>query len=408
MRPVQVTALLACTFACNPSARPEGSERSGTNLEAPTPASSSPNKPSLEPPRPRAFPADRCGDCHGMLHAEWKTSGHARARSSPLYVAMRDRSKNATCEACHAPLATLTDPAERAVDEGVTCEACHAIRDVGESAAEPRYSFDLQGNRKFGPYCDGKDNYFHKMGCAPWFRDARVCGGCHTFSMPLADGKSLPIINEYAEWRASSFSVSGTACQECHMPPEVTHAATGSERKVRVGHHGFMGEKGELVRKALGIVASAADRAGTLVVSVVLKNEGAGHAVPSGLPGRQVVVRVQALDEKGHAQAREERTIGRVLVDEAGREVPFYAARAEKSDERIAAGEARTFTFELDAPRAGSLVIEVAWRSVSPALAEALGVPAEERTMGKIEMPFGGKRSGKGREHLPKTVVARP
>lgn len=343
-----------------------------------------------------------------MLHAEWKTSGHARARSSPLYVAMRDRSKNPVCEVCHAPLAGLTDPAELSVDEGVTCEVCHAIRDVGENAAEPRYTFDLQGNRKFGPYCDAKDNYFHKMGCAPAFRDARICGGCHAFSMPLADGKSLPVITEFAEWRASSFGVSGTACQECHMPAETAHAATGTERKVRVAHHGFMGEKGEIVQKALGIVASAADHAGKLAVSVVLKNEGAGHAVPAGVPGRQVVVRVQALDEEGRAQAREERTIGRVLVDAAGREAPFYAAIAEKSDERITPGEARTLAFELDAPRSGSLVIEVAWRSASPALVEALGVPAEERSMGKIEIPFGGPRTGKGRKHLPKTVVARP
>ena len=320
---------------------------------------------------------------------------------------MRERAKDPGCETCHAPLATLTDPTEMAVDEGVTCEVCHAIRDAGEADA-PRYTFDLQGNRKFGPYCDAKDNYFHKMGCAPSFREARLCGGCHAFSMPLPDGKSLPIFTEYAEWRASSFSVSGTACQECHMPAELTHAATGTERKVRVGHHGFMGEKGEVVRKALGIVASAAERAGKLEVSVVLKNEGAGHAVPSGMPGRQVALRVAALDEKGQAQAREERTFGRVLVDDAGREVPFYAARAEKSDERIAAGEARTFTFALDAPRGGSIVIEVAWRSVSPAIAEALGVPVEERSMGKIEIPFGGQRSGKGREHLPKTVVVKP
>ncbi|MDC3955906.1 multiheme c-type cytochrome [Polyangium jinanense] len=371
-------------------------------------ASPPPDKPSLEKPRARAFPADRCGDCHSMLHAEWKTSAHARARHAPLYVAMRDQSKNPVCEVCHAPLAGLTAPAERAVDEGVTCEACHAIRDVGEDAAEPRYTFDLEGNRKFGPYCDAKDNYFHKVGCAPAFRDARVCGGCHAFSMPLADGKSLPIITEFTEWRASSFAVSGTACQECHMPAEMTYAATGTERKVRVAHHGFMGEKGELVRKALGIVASATDHAGKIALSVVLKNEGAGHAVPSGVAGRQVVVRVQALDEKGQMQAREERMLGRVLVDEAGREVPFYLARAEKSDNRIAPGEARTLAFELDAPQPGSLVIEVAWRSASPAISEALGVPAEERSMGKIEIPFGGKRSGKGREHLPKTVVVRP
>ncbi|WP_153824488.1 multiheme c-type cytochrome [Polyangium spumosum] len=404
-----MTALVACVAcACEPSAPREGAAPSNRAASSAAAASPSSDKPTPPPPRARAFPADRCGECHDTLHAEWKTSAHAAARRSPLYVAMRERAKDPGCEACHAPLAALTDPAEMAVDEGVTCEACHAIREVTEKGDRPQLSFDLEANRKFGPYCDAKDNYFHKMGCAPSFREARICGGCHAFSMPLGSGKSLPIFTEYAEWRASSFSISGTACQECHMPAELTHAATGAERKVRVGHHGFMGQGGEIIRKALGIVASAAERAGKLEVSVVLKNEGAGHAVPSGMPGRQVVVRVEARDDAGPSQAREERVLGRVLVDDAGREVPFYAARAEKSDERIAAGGARTFTFELDAPRAGSLVIEVAWRSASPAITAALGVPAEERSMGRIEIPFGEKRAGKGREHLPKTVVIRP
>lgn len=333
---------------------------------------------------------------------------HARARRSPLYVAMRDRAKDPACEACHAPLAALTDPSELAVDEGVTCEACHAIRDVEADGARQKYVFALAENRKFGPLCDGDDTYFHKMGCAKVHREARVCGGCHALSIPIEGKKELGIFTEYAEWSASNYAQTGIACQECHMPAEAAYAATGVTRKVRVGHHGFTGPGDELFRKALRIVASAKSRAGKLEVSVELKNEGAGHAVPSGLPGRQVVVRARALDEASTVQASDERAFGRVLVDDEGREVPFYLARKEGADDRIAPGKTKTMSFHFDAPRAGSLSIEVAWRSASPAITEATGVSVEERSMAKIEIPFGEASPGKERAHLPKTVTVGP
>ena len=246
------------------------------------------------------------------------------------------------------------------------------------------------------------------MGCAPVHREAKVCGGCHDLVMDIDGGKRLPIFEEFAEWQASTFASAGIACQECHMPAETGHVATGASREARLGHHGFMGAAGELRRKALGVVVTARAEAGKIVADVALKNEGAGHAVPSGMPGRQVVVRVRALDEKGNEQAREERALGRVLVDERGVEAPFFAARAEAADERIAPGQSRTLSFTLDAPRAGELAVEVAWRSASPPLVKALGVPAEERPMAKLVLPFGAAQKGKARASLPKTMVYKP
>lgn len=322
---------------------------------------------------------------------------------------MQIRANDPSCDSCHAPLGKLTDPGELAVNEGVTCEACHAIRDVvNEGEGVSRYRFGLAENKKFGPLCDAKDNYFHKMGCAPVFREAKICGGCHALGIDIGGGKRLPIFEEYAEWASSSFATAGIACQACHMPEGTGHVATGATREARLGHHGFMGTGGDLTRKALGVVVNAREEAYKIVVDVALNNEGAGHAVPSGMPGRQVVLRVRALDEKGHEQAREEKAIGRVLVDEKGVEVPFYAARAEASDDRIAPGQSRLFVFTLDAPLSGSIDVEVAWRSASPSLTKALSVPAEERPMAKLALPFGEKRAGKARASLPKTMVYKP
>jgi hypothetical protein len=393
--------LLGAGAACKPSDQAP---------EPPVPAAA---QASIQPApesarRASAHPADRCGECHASLHAEWKTSAHARAKSSPLFVAMRAKAANEACDPCHAPLAALAPKGELAIEEGVTCEACHAIREATEGPAGVEYAYALADNRKFGPICDAKDNYFHRMGCSPLHREARFCGGCHAWTMPVKGGAPIAVFTDYPEWKATSYAQAGIACQDCHMPTTAAEVASGAARKVRVGHHDFMGGGGDLWRRALGIAAEASDRDGKIAVRVTLKNEAAGHAVPAGMPGRQVVVRVRMLDAGGNEAAREERTLARVLTDEAGREVPFYAARSEGPDERLQPGQTRKLDFTLEAPSEGAVVVAVAWRSASPAIVAATGVPAEERPMAEAKIPFGARRKGAGRALLPATVAVRP
>lgn len=388
-----------------------------TQSADPLPRSSSEpqESPKESPPKAgakaSAHPADRCGECHGVFFNEWKASTHARARTSPAYLAMREKTKSTECERCHAPLLELTDPNELAVGEGVTCEVCHAIREVNlNKKADFSYRFALGESRKFGPLCDGKDIYFHKMGCAPYFRESKVCAGCHSYSISIGNGKELGIFTEYDEWLGSTLSTAGVTCQDCHMPVEVGQAATGATRQTRLGHHGFMGNQGDLLRKALNVVVNARDEAGKIVADVVLRNEGAGHFVPSGLPGRQIAIRVKTVDAKGVDHASDEKALGRLLVGSDGNEeVPFYQAQAEAKDDRIAPGSSTTLSFSLNAPsHRGELRVEVVWRSLSPGLANTLGTQAEERTMATVTVPFGERAPGKPRALLPKTMVYKP
>ncbi|UQA59343.1 hypothetical protein E8A73_002190 [Polyangium aurulentum] len=321
---------------------------------------------------------------------------------------MREKAGSKACEPCHAPLAALVQPGEPVIEEGVTCEACHAIREASEGPAGVEYAYALAENRKFGPICDAKDNYFHRMGCSPLHREARFCGGCHAWTMDAKAGAKLAVFTDYPEWKATSYAQAGIACQDCHMPTTTAQVASGAERKVRVGNHGFLAGGGERARHALGLVAKASDLDGRIALEVSLKNEGAGHAVPAGMPGRQVIVRVRVLDAAGNEGAHEERALGRVLGDEAGREVPFYAAQKEQADERIKPGETRKLDFTLEAPSEGTVEVAVAWRSASPAIVAATGVPAEERPMTEAKIPFGARQKGAGRALLPKTVMVRP
>ena len=320
---------------------------------------------------------------------------------------MRDKSDAASCDPCHAPLASKIDPNELAAGESVTCEVCHSIADVKEHASGATITYALEDNIKRGPLCGAKDNYFHKMGCSPLHRTSLVCAGCHKWSMPLPDGGELPIFTAYDEWKRSTFAATSIHCQDCHMPTSVDEVAPGWEKKVRVANHGFMGDGDDLRRRALTMTIRAEDKAGKLNAEIEVVNSATGHMAPGGLPGRQIVLSVRVIDKAGAKVEHAERTFARVLVDERGAEVPFYAARREGSDSRLEPGEARRESFSFDVKVEGEIVIELLWRRISPALAEILKLPIEEQKLAEARVPFGALK-GVARSLLPKTVAVKP
>ncbi|HZF53399.1 MAG TPA: multiheme c-type cytochrome [Polyangiaceae bacterium] len=354
-----------------------------------------------------AHPANRCGECHNIPFNNWSGSGHARAARSPLYVAMRSRSDAAACDACHTPLALKVDPLDPVAGESVTCEVCHAIADVSEHASRTSITYSIEDNIKRGPLCGGKDNYFHKMGCSPLHRESLLCAGCHKWSMPLSAGGELPIFTAYDEWKASTYEATSIPCQDCHMPKTVDEVAAGWGEKKTIAHHGFMGEADDLRRRALSMAVRVEDRAGKLHAAIELSNVAAGHMVPTGLPGRQIVLSLRVLDRAGRVVEHASRAFGRVLVDEGGAEVPFYAARREASDNRIAPGEKRLESFSFDVKGEGEIQVELLWRRVSPAVAAVLKLPVEEQKLVEARVPFGALR-GSARAHLPRTVAVKP
>jgi hypothetical protein len=125
--------------------------------------------------------------------------------------------------------------------------------------------------------------------------------------------------------------------------------------------------------------------------------------VPTGLPGRRVVVRAVASDGGGD-RASAEHSFARVLVDATGAEVPFYAATRVASDDRIPPKDKRTVTLEVAPPERGELRVEVTWRAFDPALARRMGVDAvDEAVLLHGSVPLEPARAGR-RPGLPRTV----
>lgn len=308
------------------------------------------------------------------MHEEWKPSAHARAAEGPRYRKMREHAgaAGAGCDDCHAPLAKHLPPGERVVAEGVTCEVCHNIK--AASARRGGAGFELSfGRTKYGPLCDAKDHYFHRMGCSPLHASATICASCHLYYRPLPGGGELPVFTEFEEWSEGPYQA--RECQSCHMPGSRAEVAEGAGLRDGVSHHGWLGAKAELREQALAATATVTAAGPKLRVEVRVENVGAGHHVPTGLPERRIVVRAISLAAGGARHAAAEHAFGRRLVDAAGKPAPFYAATRVAADERIPAKGQRTVGLELDAPDTGALRIEVVWVPIAEEIRSQLALP---------------------------------
>ena len=338
--------------------------------------------------------AGRCGECHEKMFDEWEVSAHSRSASSTLYKAAVANAGDPTCDRCHAPLVAAA-PHNGIASEGVTCDVCHTLRDPRPGTGGAGFRLAIDDMVKFGPRCDLKDHYFHRMGCSPEHQQAVLCGSCHWW-----EPRGIPVFTEYTDWRDGPAGKAGTPCQDCHMPKDKAVIATGSPMRTGVPHHGLMGMAGDLRKRALGLEVTARDEGGALHVAVSVRNASAGHAVPAGLPERRLRVRVRLLDPKGTEIATETRELGRILVDATGAEVPFWRATKIGSDTRIAAGATWSDAFVFGAPGPGTVEVDVVYRGVSDAVAKLLAVdPVEEHAMVSARVPLA---------KLPKTVTVKP
>jgi len=333
-----------------------------------------------------ATSASRCSECHRSAGDEWKGSAHARAAASKAYLAMHRATPAERCERCHAPLASAPAVDDLVASEGVNCDACHAIAETRARRSGGAFRLRLDDNVKYGPLCDAKVIYFHRMGCAPFQEESAACGACHLFYRSLPGGGELPVLTEYEEWASGPDGDGSMECQGCHMAAVPGEAAIGAGPRSAIHHHGFLGRDQMLRERAVTVRVIARRDGGRIVGKVILTNRGAAHRVPTGLPDHRLVLRVRAVGPGGAVLDSAEYVYGRVLVDGRGAEAPFNLAVRVSGDNRLAPDERRRETFDLRATAAGVVYAQVFWRERPPRLATALGLgPPKEVLMASAE-----------------------
>ncbi len=247
------------------------------------------------------------------------------------------------CADCHAPGIDgelggrdLLQAVGISYEHGVHCDVCHKVADIDLAAppgvggrlkiirpTEPSTSagFD-QAPLTFSPLFDVLNP---RMGAAwsPVFREARFCAGCHEHDQEvLVPGQQadptrwpsgkLPIQSTFSEWEQGPLA-DVAPCQSCHMPPD---AEAGNSADIdllttqdagRVAgwwrpagasrRHSWTGPRSDevdLVKLALTLELVTTSEEGVVHASTTVRHQGPGHAVPTGEPLRQVVLRLEA------------------------------------------------------------------------------------------------------------------
>ena len=349
-----------------------------------------------------------CRECHEAIVVEWEQSMHARAHHTrdPIYAGVRRLREQregadilAVCAACHTP--RDVDALDSAIAQtGVACAACHNVAAVhATDDARGRAALDFAGGALLlGPNdlpADASDA--HGTGAAPpHMKDGpSLCLACHG---ELKSATGLPICTTGPELAGAPGE--SEPCTACHMPAVEGSSGLANDRPQHASH-AFAGPHRAWYQRDAAWLAAAVEldgqlNGGTLVVTVTNR---AGHAMPTGFPGRLAALRVVGRDAAGaevwsnwtdDAMAQDPQAVfNKVYVDEQGQPTLAPWAAALKRDTRLSPGETRTLQYAV--PESVQRVsVTLALRLLPPPLAQKLGIAGtletEPRPMATIEV----------------------
>ncbi len=382
--PTILTLTLVLLAACDEDRPPPSSQ--------PTPAE--PTSPDPEPhARLDVDDLTACASCHEAVVSEWRQSMHASAHhdADPIYGAMRRfrmaREGDAiatSCAGCHGPRA-VDAPDSEIARGGVTCASCHALSGVGEG----RGAAALQpGDALRGPHDLTADAPApHDVGsAAPWITDGEtLCLACHG---EMQNRQGSPTCTTGSEYRAGEAS---QTCTDCHMP-EVEGASGAVSSRDSHRSHRFLGPHTLWAEApSRDFMASALALRGELsrgALEVELENR-ARHAVPSGFPGRMLIVRARGFDAAGAEvwSTPSPTVLMRVYHDADGQPtMPPYGTLAR--DDRLAPDATRALRWDVP-PSVVRAEVELLYRLLPPPAAAALeleGPLTEPRPFARLEV----------------------
>ena len=208
--------------------------------------------------------AETCAACHEQEYREWQKSRHSQAWNNEVFQEGFDREPMLFCVHCHAPTSDQPQQLRQGrgsiENEGVSCRVCH-VRDQMIIT-------------------DGDSGGFHDAVAVSELSTSRFCANCHEFnavheSMRSLSRTSVPMQTTYSEWLRYRELGGEETCQSCHMPG---------------GSHEFPGIHGrKLGGDAIHIEIEKADGG----ASLILRNVGAGHAIPTGDVFRMLTLEVE-------------------------------------------------------------------------------------------------------------------
>jgi hypothetical protein len=301
----------------------------------------------------------------------WKKSAHASSMEEPIFLDAFRQTKeregeavSRVCLSCHAPAVEVTkdwDLEQKLSWEGVGCDICHSISAVKAVGSTAKFELDA-GVVKRGPIRNAS-SMAHDVLFSELHTQSLVCGPCHEFS----NSEGVPLMTTFSEWKASSAARQNKTCQQCHMGETKANVVDPvikrlPEAKVNL-HEVPGGHSLSQLIKGVEVVLRPQRDAGALLLDVRLRNRGAGHAIPTGMPGREINLSVKVRTSEG-GSFDERRSYRKTYVGAGGGEITrdsSYFARGVKfvSDTRIQADESRTERFRFAVPEHATAYLSV-------------------------------------------------
>lgn len=306
--------------------------------------------------------AASCGACHQQHYAEWQTSTHAHAWTDLQFQAeLKKESSPFMCINCHIPLQNqqefivtglidgdIYQPVkeknprfDRALQqEGINCASCH-VRD----------------GAVIGP--TGTENTPHRTVKNMEHLSEKLCISCHNANAVITPTLACSF-ETGDEWKAGPYFGSKN-CISCHMPETHREIVPGyGERKSRF--HNFPGSgipklRGQVspMLNGLGFYPqemTAKYKVGERVeYTFKVKNEHAGHRVPTGDPERFFIIRFELHNALDSLVAEQEYRIGE--------EWEWHPEAKKLSDNNLDPGEERSFPFSTKMKEKGSYTLSV-------------------------------------------------
>lgn len=321
-----------------------------------------PDKDTVNPDDP-----DACAQCHAQIVAEWKESMHSRSHfaNDPIYGGVHglvsktlgeDTAKG--CARCHNPR-DPANPTSPVGALGVSCAACHMLDEVhvgqGKAGADALVYASVVRMRAGHDMAPGSSPA-HETGKAPEFITDRktLCLTCHDMATNPIGVTTCATGAEFHE------GASDQGCIDCHMP---RIAGPGGEVGSRSEHarHVFLGPHRAWYQDDPSFTAGAMSLEGTFGderLEITVTNR-SGHGLPTGYPGRTLVLMVVGKDAAGEVVWRNiesdpikespDSVFNKVYVDDAGAPTMAVFSKALERDNRLKPNEARTVGFEVPA-----------------------------------------------------------
>ena len=300
---------------------------------------------------------DVCGKCHEEIHYMWSGSLHSNAFDDVLFRAatklfVRDTANPGEqedaehCVSCHNPIAYRSgqikgssdnyDNVDEVTKHSISCDFCHSVDEI-VMIKNASYNIDAGGGEddpgtKRGPRDDAESMY-HESVYSALHTSSDFCGTCHNVThlwyMTKLEGT-------YDEWYSSPYNSADPEkrvnCQDCHMRQSPGKPSTGmterpdypgtssemGEERPHIFQHNVVGanvympvllgnpEKAFLARERLQNAAALeiipkTERNTLESFSVRVKNEGAGHMLPTGVTEfRQMWLEISVKDNKNN------------------------------------------------------------------------------------------------------------